>query len=148
MYMIQKVFFILLETGFENFFQGCFSVYIKMIVGYLTVANGKQAQRKHIDNRLYYFIGKFEQALALYLICNTVCIGLQWIFLSLFHRTIAKMKFSTSFFFRKKEISTYSPGTQLILHIVNTSGNLYQISPLFLYRRSQNNTVIGSIHRL
>ena len=46
------------RVRFENFFGVCFSVFMRMIAGYLTSENGKKTGRKHKNDLIIFFCRK------------------------------------------------------------------------------------------
>lgn len=61
---------VLLEPTPENFFQSCFSDCIRMIVGYLTIANGKTGRKKtHRWPDCIIFMENFMLTLIFYPAC-------------------------------------------------------------------------------
>ena len=50
-------------SGFKNFFRVCFSVFRRMIAGYLTRENGEKDWKKTQNELIVFFIGKFKQTL-------------------------------------------------------------------------------------
>ena len=49
-----------IRVRFRCFFQGCFSVFTKLITSYLTSKNGKKTERKRKDDLIIFFVGKLR----------------------------------------------------------------------------------------